>query len=159
MSARRTTAAEVLTELMLAVFRVNALLLDKGDELVAPLQLTSARWQVLGAIALAAQPLSAPQIAAAMGISRQGVQKQLNRALEEGLIELFGNPRHERSPLHELTETGRRAYEAAMALESAWAKALVQGLALADLQAALQLLNRFEARLAATPVPVFEALP
>jgi len=42
----------------------------------------------LGAIALAEEPQTAPQIAAAMGGTRQGVQKQLNLAVAEGLIEL-----------------------------------------------------------------------
>ncbi|MBU2805784.1 MarR family transcriptional regulator [Acidithiobacillus ferridurans] len=61
-----------MTEIMLAVFRLQGRLLKKGDELVKPLNLTSAKWQVVGAVALAGKPLSAPQIAEAMGITRQG---------------------------------------------------------------------------------------
>ena len=49
--------AAVFTEIMLAVFRVNGRLLEKGDQLVLPLSLTSARWQVLGAVALAGDPV------------------------------------------------------------------------------------------------------
>ena len=56
-----------LTDIILAVFRVNGRLLAKGDELVGPLNLTSARWQVLGAVALAVRPTSAPQIAEPWG--------------------------------------------------------------------------------------------
>ena len=36
--------AVILTEIMLTVFRVNGRLLEKGDQLVEPLNLTSARW-------------------------------------------------------------------------------------------------------------------
>lgn len=153
MSPRRTTPADVLTDIMLTVFRVNARLLEKGDQLVGPLHLTSARWQVMGAIAIADQPLTAPQIAAAMGLTRQGVQKQLNRAREDGLIEAVANPRHERSPRHRLTETGRRAYDAAIALQTPWTKALAQGSSLADLKTALDLLSTLGARLESTPLP------
>jgi hypothetical protein len=53
-------------------------LLESGDRLVKPLQLTSSRWQILGAIALADSPRSAPQLAAQMGMTRQGAQKQLD---------------------------------------------------------------------------------
>ena len=47
---KRTPAGEALTNLMLDLFRLNSLLLASGDRLVAPLGLTSARWQILGAI-------------------------------------------------------------------------------------------------------------
>lgn len=153
MPSQRTTAADVLTDIMLTIFRVNARLLEKGDELVAPLLLTSARWQVLGAIAIAGQPLTAPQVAAAMGVTRQGAQKQLNRAQEAQLIETYPNPRHERSPLYGLTDTGRRVYDAAMTLQATWAKALVHGAAMTDLKTTLEQLNSLEARLEATALP------
>ena len=98
--------AVILTEIMLTVFRVNGRLLEKGDQLVEPLNLTSARWQVLGAVALAGKPLSAPQIAEAMGMTRQGAQKQLNVLEQFGFFERSSNPRHQRSPLYDLTELG-----------------------------------------------------
>lgn len=153
LSTQRSPAADVLTDIMLVVFRVNARLLEKGDQLVAPLQLTSARWQVIGAIALADKPLTAPQIASAMGITRQGAQKQLNLAEKDKLIETHANPRHERSPLYGLTKSGKRVYDAAMALQAAWAKALVHGSALADLKTARELLNTLDTRLVSIPLP------
>ena len=112
-------AAALLTEIMLAIFRVNGRLLERGDQLVEPLNLSSARWQVLGAVALAGKPLSAPQIAEAMGITRQGAQKQLNKLALDGFFEQCLNPRHQRSPLYALTELGSRAFAEAMALEAA----------------------------------------
>lgn len=158
---RQLAAADVLTDIMLTVFRVNARLLAKGDELVAPLQLTSARWQVLGAIALAQSPPTAPQVAGAMGVTRQGAQKQLNLALGDGLVEVLENPRHERSPLYALTRSGRRTYDAAMTLEQAWAQALVKemGVDAGDLIVALRSLSLFEARLETTPLPLLRSMP
>src|SRR5262249_18513471 len=106
MAATRTAAGNVLTELILALFRANGRLLAEGDALVRPLGLSSARWQVLGALALAARPLTAPQVAAAMGLTRQGAQKQLDALLEEGLLERRDNPAHKRSPLFSLSAHG-----------------------------------------------------
>ncbi len=142
-----TATAAVITEIMLAVFRVNGRLLERGDELVGPLGLTSARWQVVGAVALAGRPLTAPQIAEAMGITRQGAQKQLNRLREEGLVEPRSNPRHGRSPLYVLTRQGALAYARADALQGAWAKGLGEGVALADLRTTLRTLQDLQERL------------
>ncbi|HNU11717.1 MAG TPA: helix-turn-helix domain-containing protein [Rubrivivax sp.] len=111
-----TAPVELVTEFTLAVFRLNGVLLHWGDELVAPLGLTSARWQMLGAIALAATPLSAPQIGQAMGVTRQGAQKQLNLLLDQGLVEARANPAHRRSPLYVLTPKGQTLYRQADAL-------------------------------------------
>jgi DNA-binding MarR family transcriptional regulator len=101
---------DALTRLVLAIFRANGRLLAAGDELVAPIGLSSARYQVLGAIALAGAPLTVPNIARTMGLTRQGVQKQVDLLVGEGLLALVPNPGHRRSPLVGLTAAGRRAY-------------------------------------------------
>jgi DNA-binding MarR family transcriptional regulator len=146
------TKSAILTDIMLAVFRVNGRLLEKGDLMVAPLNLTSARWQVLGAVALSDKPLSAPQVAEAMGITRQGAQKQLNKLGEEGFLEQLPNPRHERSPLYALTKRGSQSISATMSLQKTWANGLSVGLSLQDLKNALQTLNAMYERLD-SPVP------
>lgn len=139
--------AELLTDVILAVFRVNGSLLDAGDRLVAPLGLTSARWQVIGAIALAGSPLTAPQIGAAMGITRQGVQKQLNALLSEGLIERRPNPKHERSVLYALSKAGKRIYSEAEKLQAGWAANLARGLSANDLKLIRRILEMLNKRL------------
>ena len=57
---KRTRAGDALTGLILDLFRLNNLLLTAGDRLVAGLGLTSARWQILGAIVAAerSQPVA-----------------------------------------------------------------------------------------------------
>lgn len=97
---------KAFTDLTLLVFRLNGVLLHWGDALVEPLGLTSARWQMLGAISLAGKPLSAPQVGQAMGVTRQGAQKQLNLLLDLALVEACPNPAHQRSVLYELTARG-----------------------------------------------------
>jgi len=152
MANKQNSKAAVLTEIMLAVFRVNGRLLEKGDQLVAPLNLTSARWQVLGAVALAGKPLTAPQIAEAMGITRQGAQKQLSKLEDDGFFEQRQNPRHERSPLYALTKKGSNAIAKALSLNEDWANGLVAYLAMADIKNTLQTLNAIYALLD-SPVP------
>ncbi len=152
MTTQPTTKASVLTDIMLAVFRVNGRLLEKGDQMVEPLSLTSARWQVLGAVSLSDKPLSAPQVAEAMGITRQGAQKQLNKLEEEGFLDQLPNPRHERSPLYALTKRGNQAISATMSLQNKWANGLSATLSLQDLKNTLQTLNAVYERLD-SPVP------
>lgn len=148
---------ELLIRLQLGVFKVNGALLENGDEMVAPIGLTSSRWQVLGAIALAGQPLTAPQIGEAMGISRQGVQKQLNRMLDEGLLARDANPRHERSPLYGLSPAGQRAYDAAIALNHRWVAKMARGFSIDELKTTVHTLEHFLAQLAqAVPTPESE---
>jgi hypothetical protein len=53
---QRTPAGDALTNLVLDIFRLNTLILTAGDRLVAALGLTSARWQILGAIVAAERP-------------------------------------------------------------------------------------------------------
>ena len=110
---RRRDGADAVTELVLSVFRAHGALLAFGDQLVAPLELSSARWQVLGAIAIAGNSLTVPAIARAMGLSRQAVQKQIDRMLEQNLVRLEANHAHRRSPLVALTPLGQRRYRAA----------------------------------------------
>lgn len=152
MSAR-PSQSEALTEIMLEIFRLNALLLEKGNQMVAPLGMTSARWQVLGAISLSGVPMTCPQIAAAMGISRQGTQKQINLAFADHLITAHENPRNLRSPCYELTLAGQDAYHRAMELQAVWARALSRGIPLADWHITLKVLRELDARLHSTALP------
>jgi DNA-binding MarR family transcriptional regulator len=158
MTTQPKTKAAILTDIMLAVFRVNGRLLEKGDQLVAPLNLTSARWQVLGAVAVAGKPLSAPQVAEAMGVTRQGAQKQLNKLEEEGFLEMLPNPRHERSPLFVPTDKGNRTIAATMSLQLAWATGLSSSLSLQNLRCTLEMLNTMY-ELLDSPVPTKGAKP
>jgi DNA-binding MarR family transcriptional regulator len=145
---KRTIEADLLTDIMLMVFRINGRLLDGGDRLGAALNLTSARWQVLGAISLSSGPVTVPGIAEMMGMTRQGAQKQVNKLEEDGFIEKRANPRHQRSPFYVLTAQGAESYRRITALHTGWANTLADGLDAQELRAALDLLNRFDERLA-----------
>lgn len=152
MTDRSVPEYDPLTEIMLLIFQINGRLLEKGDEMVAPLGLSSARWQVLGAIAMADKPLTIPQIADLMGITRQGSLKQLNRLAEDGFVAQMKNPRHERSPLFTLTAKGVRAYREAERLQAAWSASLCEALAMDELKVTKRTLEAIFTRLE-IPVP------
>src|SRR3954464_11146152 len=96
---RRTPAGDALSNLMLDLFRVNSLLLTAGDRLVAKLGLTSARWQILGAIVAAERPQPVAWIARDLSANRQNVQRIINDLSREGFVALEANPHHRRAQL------------------------------------------------------------
>src|SRR5216683_4576440 len=104
--AKPTPAGDALTGLILDLFRLNSLLLTAGDRLVAPLGLTSARWQILGAIAEADRPQPVAWLSRDLGANRQNVQRIVNDLHKEGLVAFEVNPHHRRAQLVTLTEKG-----------------------------------------------------
>jgi len=130
-----------LTTVTLSVFRLNGLLVEWGDVFCLPHGLTSARWQVLGALSMARQAPSVPQIAVSMGVTRQGVQKQINLLVEEGLVQPQPNPAHKRSPLYVLTERGEKIYQALYQRWRRHVQALSRDFDAADLDAAIRVLS------------------
>jgi DNA-binding MarR family transcriptional regulator len=132
---KRTPAGEILTGLILDLFRVSSLLSTAGDRLVARLELTSARWQILGAIAAAERPEPVAWLARDMGANRQNVQRIVNDLRKQGLVAFEVNPHHRRAQLVVLTDKGKQAFDSAMRLQAPWVNDLSQGLSTKDLQA------------------------
>jgi DNA-binding MarR family transcriptional regulator len=130
---RRTPAADALSNIMLDLFRLNSLLLTAGDRLVAPLGLTSARWQILGAIVTADRPEPVAWLARNLGANRQNVQRIVNDLHGEGLVTFETNPHHRRAQLVVLTDKGKQAFEAAMRLQVPWINDLADGISVKDI--------------------------
>jgi len=143
------TSRDAITSLILETFRLNGLLLAAGDALVADLGLTSARWQVLGAVAMSPVPLPVAHIARNMGLSRQNVQRIANELEAQGIVRFAPNPHHQRAKLVLLTGRGRSLYEAASARQNPWARALAEGLSDRTIAAAARVLRRLRSRLEA----------
>ncbi|MGW8813432.1 MarR family winged helix-turn-helix transcriptional regulator [Gordonia terrae] len=76
-----------------------------GEEIAALAGQTQARWQTLWTIG--ASPMTVPQIARRLGVSRQHILRLTNALADEGLVEPVVNPDHKTSPLLELTPAGR----------------------------------------------------
>ena len=139
-----------LTDLILDVFRLNGALLAAGDTLVKDIGLTSARWQVLGAIAFSPVPLPVAHLANNMGLTRQAVQRSVDEMLSDGLVRLESNPHHKRAMLVTMTERGTSAYRAASERQERWADALADGLSHGGVEAAGKLLRELHRRLVAS---------
>jgi DNA-binding MarR family transcriptional regulator len=142
MYAERQSA--LFGDLVVGVFRLNGELLAKGDRLTADLGITSARWQVLGALEMAEKPLPVAQIARNMGLARQSVQRIANELESAGLIRFEENPNHRTARLVALAPAGRRVFQSAMRRQAAWAKEVVRrsGLREHDLRETIALLQR-----------------
>ena len=132
---------DAVTELILETFRLNGALIAAGDRLVADIGLTSARWQVLGGLALSPVPLPVAHVARNMGLSRQAVQRLVNEMETDGLVRFAPNPHHRRAQLVLLTERGEKVYRAASERQQPWAVGLARGLTGRDLAQALAVLR------------------
>jgi len=131
---QRTPEGEAATDVILSTFRANGVLLSAGDVLAGREGLTSARWQVLGAVALAEQPLTVPQIARRMGLTRQSVHATVGRLFASGLVQLIPNADHRRSQLVRLTQLGEAKYRAIQRRQAVWVSRLAEGLGRSDLE-------------------------
>lgn len=148
-NSTQASRERLLTALILDLFRLNSRLLISGDRLVAPLGLTSARWQILGAIAEAERPQPVAWLARDMGGARQNVQRIVNDLKADGIVEFIPNPHHRKAHLVVMTTRGRAIYDAALAIWAPVVKALASGLSRDHLEATRDLLNTLRERLEA----------
>jgi DNA-binding MarR family transcriptional regulator len=142
---RQTRAARLFTELLIEVFRLNGQLLASGDRLTADLGLTSARWQVLGAIERESATVS--QIARGMGLQRQSVQRLVDILVGEGAVECLPNPSHRRAKLVRVTASGRRVLEALHLRQAEWSNRVTRSASADALSTALASLRDLRERL------------
>jgi DNA-binding MarR family transcriptional regulator len=146
-SDERTPSGAAVSELIVTVFRLNGRLLVGGDRLVASLGLTSARWQVLGAIALSPAPEPVARLARNMGLNRQGVQRIVGELVAEGFVELKDNPHHRSAKLVVMTANGVQAYDAALRAQAPWVNMLGEGCDPKSIEAAARVLDALRQRL------------
>ncbi len=139
-------AGSAFTMLIIETFRLNGALLAAGDKLCASLGLTSARWQVMGAIGDG--PLPVAYIARNMGLTRQAVQRVADELAREGFIAFADNPHHRRAKLAELTAIGRASLDEVNRRQAIWANRIVEGLDPASLSAMAALAETLRRRLA-----------
>ncbi len=129
-------------DLVLSLFRLNGLLIAEGDDMTEALGLTSARWKVIGVIALSNAGLTVPGIARVLGQSRQAVQRITDVMVTDGLLSYHTNPKHKRSVLVVLTEEGKTAYNALREVQDPWAIKNTEDIPIEELDAGLRLVHK-----------------
>lgn len=144
---------QAYVSLLVEVFRMNGDHLAVGNTIGADVGLNSARWQVLGAIALSPALLPVAHIARNMGLTRQAVQHTVDDMRGDGLVCLKPNPHHRRAMLVAMTEKGKTAYRIAGERHWQWARTIVADLSPQRVEDAAELLRELQRRIAASPPP------
>lgn len=145
-AAGKTEAAEILTEIVLLVFRLEADFVDAAEHISAPAGLTAARWKVLGAVL--SEPRTVAEIGRVMGLARQSVQRLADILVEEGLAAYAENPEHKSARLFVPTKRGRAAVSRLAERQANWANQVSEGVTAKQLAACRdtlrQLIDRVE---------------
>ncbi len=120
MNERNRSSVEVVNGIVLDVFKLNGFFIKAADCLTKGSDLTSARWQVLGAVLHQQHTVAA--IARSMGLTRQSVQRIADRLVSDGLAEFLPNPAHKRAKLLSSTEKGLNAIKKIRPKVVSWAE-------------------------------------
>lgn len=146
-----TEAGDVLTEVILTTFRLNARLLEAAQEMAQHGGLTAAWWQVLGGVL--DQPRSAPQIARRMGVTRQGVRRVADLLVEQRFAEWQPSEDHARVKLLACTQRGYWAIRQIAMVQRPFAARIAGALDLEDLSTTLRTMRELVAALETDTFP------
>src|SRR4051794_7996916 len=136
---RRSPSAEAFSGLAIEVLTLAAALQEEGNALAAPAGQSAARWQVLAAVE--DSPASVADIARALSLTRQSVQRVADALVADGVARYEHNPAHRRAKLLALTAPGRRALRTIQAAQAQWAERVAHGLDPAALTACRETLS------------------
>jgi DNA-binding MarR family transcriptional regulator len=148
-SAARTPAGDAFSALAVQLFRAHGHLVAAGDALARPAGQSTARWQVLAAIEHG--PASVAQIARAMALTRQSVQRVADLLAGDGLAVYQENPAHRRAKLLAITPHGRDGLALIQAGQRVWANAIGAEVGEAELRRAGEVLAAVLAAIAKHP--------
>jgi DNA-binding MarR family transcriptional regulator len=135
-----TAKGRAFRDVLAEVFRLRAVLVASSERIAESAGLTSARWQILGAVE--DSPATVAHVARTLGLTRQTVQETADAMAREGLVTFTDNPDHKRSRLMTPTAGGRRALDALRPRQIAFANLLGASLTLESLGTTLDVLRR-----------------
>ena len=140
----RTPSGQQITDIVLETFRLHGRIIEWGDKMTKDLGLSSARWQVLGAVDV--HPLTVAEIARRMGLRRQSVQRTVNSLRADGFVELEQNPNHRRAKLVQLTDKGFVSLEEAFRRQVEWVNSIAEGISPESLKETCRMMAEVRAR-------------
>lgn len=141
----QSEAGALLTEVILATFRLNGRLQEVAQRLAAEGDITAAWWQVLGGVL--DEPRTVAEVGRRMGLTRQAVQRVADLLVDRGLAEYRPNPAHRRAKLLACTEAGYWAVRRITLAQVPWADGIGAAIGSDDLRAALGVMERLVAEL------------
>ncbi len=139
---RHTEQGQTFTQIVLALFKLNGLLVAEGDQITKEYALSSARWKILGALALSSSTMTVPQIANKMGQTRQSVQRLADAMQKDGFLDYQENPYHKRAKLVVLTSKGENIYKLLERKQIPWANSSSADISAKDMDVTLSVLKK-----------------
>jgi len=140
-----TAQGAAFTEMILTAFHFNGRLLAAGNRLTEEFGISSALWQVMGAIDQG--PRTVSQIARMMGLTRQSVQRSANTLHNKGIVAFMDNAEHKRAKLVTFTDKGRIVMDLVTRMQMAWANDIASEFDESELSAATRLMWRLAKKL------------
>jgi DNA-binding MarR family transcriptional regulator len=135
-----TPKGRLFNDILSELFRLRARLLESAEDIAARAGLTSARWQILGAVEHSPAPVA--HVARNLGLTRQAVQETADAMAREGLIEFSDNPDHKRARLIVPTARARRALDSLKPRQTQFAGLMGGRHSLDELQTTLEVLRK-----------------
>jgi len=155
--APHSKAGGLLTEMIIATFRLNGRLMEVAQGLAAEGGLTAAWWQVLGGVL--DEPRTVAEVGRQMGVTRQGVQRIADLLVQRGLAEYRPNPAHRRAKLLACSEAGYWAIRRIALAQHPWADRIAALVDADELNEALTTMRRLISVLEADEAPLDEYGP
>lgn len=138
-ASERGSSDDEIRRLILETFRLHGAVFAAENALASEFGLTSARWQVLGAVWDTDRTLSG--IARSMGLTRQSVQRTTLRLVADGFVELRDNPDHARAKLVSLTEKGADTLQKISEKQAQWVSSLAEDMEPANIRIAVGMMR------------------
>lgn len=91
--------------LMAQVYELAAVSRRDSESIAAEQGVTVTQWHTMSVLSEGATA-TVPQVAARLGVTRQAVQRVADHLVDRGLLQRISNPRHDTSPLLQLTPSG-----------------------------------------------------
>ena len=149
-TSRRYAGGREIHDLFREIFMTHAALTRIMDRVHEQAGLSTSQHKIMRCL-IGSGPATVPDMAAALGVSRQFVQTVCNHLASRGSIEFTPNPRHKRSKLVAATEAGRAAFRQARDREDAIIANALPTMDAEKVTDACQLMGAVRAALAQVP--------
>jgi DNA-binding MarR family transcriptional regulator len=136
---------EQILRLIALVYRIEKITDAHINALLQPIQLTCVQHLVLKLLIEAGEPLPLGQIAEKLHSVRSNVTQMIDRLTSEGLVERIFDSADRRRVLAQITEEGRRRFEAASQIEAQVEQELQTHFSQQERDQLVTLLSRLEA--------------